>query len=135
MKKFRTFVIGISTLLFVMTSLAQPREIVCSIKSSDGKGSITFYGNLSKDQDLAEWTKTQLAPTLAEWYSKIADILPNEQLSPPTNIDVIIENKMDPHDSGEVRRTRIEFGLKWAQVTDKNEVIGSLIEKMVHAIE
>jgi hypothetical protein len=58
------------------------------IRSTDGYCEISI--NTSDAPELTEWAEKKLTPVLAEWYPKLAALLPSDGYNAPTNFSVNI---------------------------------------------
>lgn len=100
------------------------------IHSADGYCVITI--DTSKEPELADWAGQKLAPTLAEWYPKIVDMLSSDGYSPPKKFSVVLR----PGDGvAYTSGTRIVGNSVWLGGELKGEALGALIHEVVHVVQ
>lgn len=99
-------------------------------KTADGKTTISI--NTAAAPDLTGWADHTLAPVLADWYPKIAAMLPSTNFIPPTNFTVTIR----PMDGvAFTAGTRIEVSADWCRSQLHNEAVGSVVHELVHVVQ
>jgi hypothetical protein len=109
------------------TSVAAPPFI---IKTPDGSCEISM--DSTEAPDLKEWAENKLAPVLAEWYPKIAAMLPGEGFAAPKQLSV----KLRPgNDVAFTDGTRITANSTWLKRELTGEAIGAIIHEEVHVIQ
>jgi len=100
------------------------------LRSADGECEITI--ELVGADGLQDWAKEKLAPALAEWYPKIAAMLPSDGYKPPTHMTVIIKPGRGVAATG---GTRITANASWLKAEIDRQAVGSLIHEEVHVIQ
>jgi predicted alpha-1,2-mannosidase len=99
-------------------------------KTADGKCEITI--NTSSAPDLTDWATNKLAPTLAEWYPKIAAMLPSEGFAPPTKCSFTLE----PGDGvAGTSGAQVTANSTWLAGELDRDATGALIHETVHIIQ
>src|SRR5260370_374070 len=88
--------------------------------------------NAAKAPELNDWAQSKLAPVLAEWYPKIAAMLPSEGFTAPAYCMVTLKPV-----SGVAYTTGagIVANSKWLQTELNGDAIGSLVHEMVHVVQ
>ena len=100
------------------------------LKSADGYCEITI--DTAGAPDLKEWAEQKLAPVLADWYPKIAAMLPSEGWTTPKKFSVRIR----PGDGiAATGGTRITANSVWLRGELNREAIGALVHEMVHVVQ
>jgi hypothetical protein len=104
------------------------REIV---EAGDGKYQITL--DTSDTPDLTEWARTELAPTVKEWYPKLVGMLPSEGYEAPPKLNIVFSQNMQgvAGTSG----SRIRCAASWVRRNLKGEAKGSIVHEMVHVVQ
>jgi hypothetical protein len=99
-------------------------------KTADGKNEITVQ---TKDApQLREWTESQLAPALAEWYPKIVAMLPSDGYTAPTHFSITLK----PMDGvAFTAGTRVVANSDWLEKEIGREAVGSLVHEAVHVVQ
>lgn len=101
-----------------------------TFKTTDGKTEITM--NTAAAPDLADWTKTKLAPVLAEQYPKIVALLPGEGFAAPTHFKITVK----PMDGvAYTVGTHVVVSADWLRSQMKGEAIGSVVHELVHVVQ
>jgi hypothetical protein len=99
-------------------------------KTADGKCEITVHE--AEAPRLKDWVQTQLAPALAEWYPKIAAMLPSEGYSAPTNFSITLK----PVDGvAFTSGRRVVANSDWLESEIGKEAVGSLVHEAVHVVQ
>lgn len=101
-----------------------------TIHSPDGQCEIVI--TTVGEKDLQDWATNKLAPALAEWYPKIAAMLPSDGYTPPKRFTVNIKPGRGVAATG---GTRINANATWLKGQLKHEAVGSLIHEEVHVIQ
>jgi hypothetical protein len=98
--------------------------------SADGACTITI--DTSGAPDLKDWAEHKLGPLLAEWYPKIAAMLPSEGYEPPKAFSVTIR----PGDGvAATGGTRITANSTWLKRELDREALGALLHEEVHVLQ
>jgi predicted alpha-1,2-mannosidase len=101
-----------------------------SIKTTDGKCEITI--NTAAAPGLKDWAEAKLAPMLAEWYPRIAAMLPSEGFSAPARCTLIIRPMNGvAYTSG----ATINVSEKWIKDKINGEALGSIVHESVHVVQ
>ncbi|HEX5218056.1 MAG TPA: family 16 glycoside hydrolase [Verrucomicrobiae bacterium] len=99
-------------------------------KSSDGY--CEFSIDTARAPELKEWAADQLAPVLADWFPKIAAMLPSEGFAPPKQITILIR----PGDGvAAAGGSRITANSTWLKRELKGEAVGALVHEVVHVVQ
>jgi len=99
-------------------------------KTSDGKCEITI--DTAAAPDLTEWANHKVAPTLAEWYPKIAAMLASDGFSAPAHCEITLEpGRGVAATSG----GHITANSKWLKTEIDGGATGALIHETVHVIQ
>jgi len=98
--------------------------------SPDGKCDITI--DTSGAPNLSDWAENKLAPVLAEWYPKIAAMLPSEGYMPPEKFSIAIRPGRGVAATG---GTRVTANSTWLEGELNDQAIGSLLHEEVHVIQ
>jgi hypothetical protein len=101
-----------------------------TVQSGDGKCEIKI--ELIGAEDLQDWAKDKLAPALAEWYPKIAALLPSDGYTPPGHMSVTLKPGRGVAATG---GTRITANSTWLKGEIGRQAVGSLIHEEVHVIQ
>ena len=101
-----------------------------TVHSTDGQCEIVIQS--IGDPALWKWVNNKLAPALAEWYPKIAALLPSEGFTPPSHLTVTIKpGRGVATTSG----NRITANSNWLRRELNHEAAGSVIHEEVHVIQ
>ncbi len=100
------------------------------IKSPDGYCEISI--DTKGAPELKEWAETKLAPVLAEWYPKIASMLPSEDYAAPKSFKVIIAPGNGVAATG---GTRVTANSTWLKRELQGEAVGAIVHEEVHVIQ
>jgi hypothetical protein len=99
-------------------------------RTADGKHEFSI--DTSGAPDLEDWARSRLAPVLAEWYPKLAAMLPSEGFDPPESFRLTIRpGRGVAGTSG----TRITANSDWIRRELEGEAIGALIHEAIHVIQ
>jgi hypothetical protein len=98
--------------------------------SPDGKCEFTI--DTSGAPNLTDWATNKLAPVLAEWYPKIAAMLPSEGYTPPAKFSITIRPGRGVAATG---GTRVTANSTWLEGELQGQAIGSLLHEEVHVIQ
>jgi Peptidase of plants and bacteria len=101
-----------------------------TLRSADGHCEISIQ--LVGAEGLQAWAKEQLAPALAEWYPKIAAMLPSDGYIPPSHMSLIVKPGRGVAATG---GTRITANASWLKGEIGRQAVGSLIHEEVHVIQ
>jgi hypothetical protein len=84
--------------------------------------------------DLTDWTQTNLAPVVKEWYPKLVAMLPSEGYSAPTNVTIKYSSTMGgtPAAAG---GSGISCNAEWFRKNLKGEAVGAVVHEMVHVVQ
>ncbi len=101
-----------------------------SITAADGKSTISI--NTAQAPQLKDWAEQKLAPVLADWYPKIAAMLPSDGYTVPAHFSVTIK-PMDgvAFTSGH----RVTANSTWLEKELDREAVGSLVHEEVHVVQ
>jgi hypothetical protein len=100
------------------------------VHTTDGRCTITI--DTSGSPDLKDWAEHKLAPLLAEWYPKIAAMLPSDGDEPPKAFSVILR----PGDGvAATGGTRITANSRWLKNELNREALGALLHEEVHVLQ
>jgi len=98
--------------------------------TADGACTITI--DTSGAPDLKDWADHKLAPLLAEWYPKLAAMLPSEGYEPPKAFSVTIR----PGDGvAATGGTRVTANSTWLKRELDREALGALLHEEVHVLQ
>lgn len=122
-------VVGKDDVLTSAVAVAVPLPPIIA-HSPDGKCEVSI--DVSGAPDLKDWAETKLAPALAEWYPKIAVLLPSEDYEPPAKFSVIIKPGRGVAATG---GRRVTANANWLKRELNREAVGSLIHEEVHVIQ
>jgi len=110
-------------------SSAQPADAYV-IHTANGACTITI--DTSGAPDLKDWAEHKLGPLLAEWYPKIAAMLPSGGYEPPKAFSVTIR----PGDGvAATGGTRITANSTWLKRELDREALGALLHEEVHVLQ
>jgi len=85
---------------------------------------------------LKEWVETKLGPTLAEWYPKIAEMIPSEGYTPPTKFLVTFPLRTGvANTSGPFQMPIVRANPTWMKSQINGEATGALVHEEVHVIQ
>lgn len=99
-------------------------------RSADGYCEISI--DTTMEPALADWAEHKLAPTLAEWYPRIAAMLPGDGFTAPKKFSVVLR----PGDGvAETSGTRIVGNSVWLGGELQGEALGALIHEVVHVVQ
>lgn len=82
--------------------------------------------------DLKDWVENKLGPTLAEWYPKIAEMLPSEGYTPPKRFTVLLRPGNGVAATG---GTRVTANSDWLRREINREATGALVHEEVHVVQ
>jgi hypothetical protein len=83
--------------------------------------------------DLTEWADTQLAPTVAEWYPKLAAMLPSPGYEAPAHFSITFRaNKPGVADT---MGTRVNCAAAFFRQTLNTQAKGAIVHEMVHVVQ
>jgi 3-keto-disaccharide hydrolase/basic secretory peptidase family protein len=100
------------------------------VHTADGGCTITV--DTSGAPELKDWAERKLAPLLAEWYPKIAAMLPSQGYEPPKAFSVSIR----PGDGvAATGGTRITANSTWLKRELDREALGALLHEEVHVLQ
>ncbi len=86
--------------------------------------------------DLRDWVENKLGPTLAEWYPKIAEMIPSEGYTPPKRFLVVFPLRNGVADtSGPFDRPLVRANPAWMKSQINGEATGALVHEEVHVIQ
>lgn len=107
-----------------------PASAKFDVKTSDGKTTITI--NPDAAPALKDWARQKLAPALAEWYPKIAAMLPSPGYTAPAHYTITLK----PMD-GVAYTTGVSVfaSADFLQKTIGGEAVGSLVHESVHVVQ
>jgi basic secretory peptidase family protein len=108
-----------------------PTNCVQTLDIADGLYRITI--DSCGTPDLTEWSKTDLAPVLREWYPKLVKLLPSDEFAAPQQITVRFSETL--RGVAETSGTRIKCAAKWFRANLKGEAIGSVVHELVHVVQ
>lgn len=98
--------------------------------TADGNCTITV--DTSGAPELKDWAEHKLAPLLADWYPKIAAMLPSEGYEPPKAFSVTIR----PGDGvAATGGTRVTANSTWLKRELDREALGALLHEEVHVLQ
>src|ERR1051325_3323567 len=112
------------------SSDAQPAADAYVTHSTDGRCTITI--DTSGAPELKDWAEHKLAPLLAEWYPKIAAMLPSEGYEPPKAFSVFIRPGNGVAATG---GARITANSGWLKNELGREGLGALLHEEVHVLQ
>src|ERR1051326_438698 len=95
-------------------------------------GGCTITVDTSGAPELRDWAEHKLAPLLAEWYPKIAAMLPSEGYEPPKAFSVTIRPGNGVAATG---GTRITANSTWLKRELDREALGALLHEEVHVLQ
>ena len=99
-------------------------------KSADGY--CEFSVDTARAPELKEWASEKLAPVLADWFPKIAAMLPSEGFTPPKQITILIR----PGDGvAAAGGSRITANSTWLKRELNGEAVGALVHEVVHVVQ
>ncbi len=99
-------------------------------KTSDGQTEITI--DTTAAPDLQDWAQHQLAPVLADWYPKIAALLPSDGYTAPAHFPITIKPMEGvAYTTG----TGVFVSDQWIRDQIHGESIGSLVHELVHVVQ
>ncbi len=107
-----------------------PAYVPLVTNAPDGSCRITI--DTSAAPDLSAWAAEKLAPVLAEWYPKLAAMLPSEGYTPPTNFTIRIAPGNGVAATG---GTRVTANSDWLRRELQREAIGALLHEEIHVIQ
>jgi len=115
----------------VSTTAAQTNVAVPFVThATDGECEITI--DTSGAPELKDWAEQKLAPMLAEWYPRIAAMLPSEGFRPPKAFLVTIKPGSGVAATG---GTRITANSTWLKRELDREALGALLHEEVHVLQ
>jgi len=82
--------------------------------------------------ELKDWVETKLGPTLAEWYPKIAEMLPSDGYTPPKKFTVLLRPGQGVAATG---GTRVTANSNWLRGELNREATGALVHEEVHVVQ
>jgi hypothetical protein len=82
--------------------------------------------------DLKDWVQNKLGPTLAEWYPKIAEMLPSDGYAPPKAFTVLLRPGNGVAATG---GTRVTANSDWLRREMNREATGALVHEEVHVVQ
>jgi hypothetical protein len=85
---------------------------------------------------LKEWVESKLGPTLAEWYPKIARMIPSEGYTPPKSfrVEFPLVNGV-ANTSGPYERPLVRANPVWMKSQLNREALGALVHEEVHVVQ
>lgn len=95
-------------------------------------GGCTIAIDTSGAPELKDWAEHKLAPMLAEWYPKMAAMLPSEGYEPPKAFSVTIRPGNGVAATG---GTRITANSTWLKHELDREALGALLHEEVHVLQ
>lgn len=101
-----------------------------TIQTADGKCAIAI--DTDQAPELKGWAETNLAPTLAAWYPKIAAALASDGYTAPGHFKIILK----PMDGvASTSGCNIVANSRWLDRELGGEAMGSLIHETVHVVQ
>ncbi|MCX7006898.1 MAG: basic secretory protein-like protein, partial [Kiritimatiellaeota bacterium] len=86
-------------------------------------GQYRFAVDTSETPDLTDWTHTELAPVLREWYPRLVKLLASEGYAAPRNVQIVFS--ADMKGVAATGGTRVSCAAKWYRQSLKGEAKGS----------
>ena len=83
--------------------------------------------------DLTEWTRSELAPVLREWYPRIIQLLASEGYEAPRNVQIVFS--ADMKGVAATGGTRVSCAAKWYRQNLQGEGKGSIVHELVHVVQ
>jgi hypothetical protein len=100
------------------------------IHAPDGSAEISI--DTSKAPDMKDWAEHKLAPVLAEWYPKLAALLPSPGYNPPKKWSVVIAPGNGVAATG---GTRVTANATWLRGELDKQGVGALLHGEVHVVQ
>lgn len=101
--------------------------------SADGYCDISI--DTSDAPELTDWAEHTLAPVLAEWYPKIASMLPSDGYNAPKAFSVAIRPGRGVAATGGTRVTANSNWLRKSNGEMDREAVGALLHEEVHVVQ
>ena len=101
-----------------------------TVKTADGKHELVI--DASQSPELKNWADSKLAPVLADWYPKIAALLPSPGFNPPTHVNITIKPM-----EGVAYTTGADVfaSANWIEKEINGQATGALIHELVHVAQ
>ncbi|HEV2327492.1 MAG TPA: GH92 family glycosyl hydrolase [Verrucomicrobiae bacterium] len=96
----------------------------------DGKCTIAI--DTSTAPELANWADNKLAPVLAQWYPKIAAMLPSDGFTAPAGYTITVQ---DMNGVAYTTGTNVFVSEQWCNDQMDRQAIGSLVHESVHVVQ
>lgn len=96
-------------------------------------GACRFAVDTTEAPDLTDWTHTELAPVLREWYPRIAKLLASAGYAAPRNVQIVFSAEMKG--VAATGGTRVSCAAKWYRANLKGEAKGSIVHELVHVVQ
>ncbi|MCF7730807.1 MAG: basic secretory family protein [Akkermansiaceae bacterium] len=100
-------------------------------------GRETFTIACQDAPDMHDWTHTELAPVLQQWYPKIVELLASDGFEAPRKFSIVFASRKNlqidapAYTSG----TRVTCNADWQRQNLKGEAIGCVIHELVHVVQ
>lgn len=101
-----------------------------TMQTPDGKYGISM--DTSDAPELTDWADHTLMPILAQWYPRIAALLPSTDFAAPTHVNIEIR----PMDGvAYTTDTHISVSSGWCTDQMRGEAVGSVVHELVHVVQ
>ena len=88
---------------------------------------------------LTPWTRSTLAPVLAEWYGRIEGLLPSppsdSSINPYTNVTIVIEQPAKDDWVANTLGSTIKGNAAWLGRELDREAVGAMVHECVHVVQ
>jgi hypothetical protein len=111
--------------------VALPAARVEIVEAENGK--YRFAVDTTETPDLTDWTHTELAPVLREWYPRLVKLLASEGYAAPRNVQIMFS--ADMKGVAATGGTRVSCAAKWYRQNLKGEAKGSIVHELVHVVQ
>lgn len=111
--------------------VASMKLIRDTLEIENGKYKIII--DTSETPELTEWTRTELAPMLKEWYPRLIKLLDSRGYEPPVKFSVFFDSDMEG--VAATGGTKITCAAKWVGGNLKGEALGAIFHEMVHVVQ
>lgn len=96
-------------------------------------GQYHFAMDTTETPDLTDWTHTELAPVLREWYPRIVKLLASEGCAAPCNVQIVFS--ADMKGVAATGGTRVSCAAPWYRQNLSGEAKGSIVHELVHVVQ
>ena len=104
-----------------------------SFDSADGKCHFIF--DATADPAMLPWVRDKLAPVLAQWYPKVAAMLPSDGFTAPTRCTITIKPLNPVNGIAYTVGTNITVGKDWLAHDSPDDAVGALAHETVHVVQ